>query len=83
MFKFSKLHHDPEIQKIQQESQDNFATRSDVSEKAGKAKSFVAAEPVLTNMSDGDRIPYDDGTNKWIYERIGAKLWKYQLTEVA
>lgn len=81
-FKFSKLHDDTEIQQIQKEVEDNFAIRTELDTKADKVETFVTVEPELINMNDGDEIAYDDGTNKWIYKRISAKLYKYQLTEV-
>ena len=80
--KFEKLHKDQELQNIQRQIQDNLADKSDLNEKKSKNKSFVTVEPKLTDMADGDELAYDDGTNFWIYRRIGSKLFKSQQTEV-
>lgn len=80
--KFSLRHPDNDVQKIQREIEDNLVDTSMLTGKSDKVTAFVTEEPLLTNMKNGQRIAYDDGTNKYIYERIGAKLFKYQLTEV-
>lgn len=80
--KFSKLHDDSEIRQYQQEIQDNLADKSEINSKKTKLIDIQKTEPKLTDMSDGDQKSYYDGTNYWKYERIGAKLFKTQLTEV-
>jgi len=47
-----------------------------------KIIAFKKTEPKLTEMKDGDKFAYDDGTNVWRYYRISGKLYKTQLTEV-
>ncbi len=80
--KFSALNKDIEIQRIQQEIEDKLADSSDVEVKLSKTTAFKATQPELTMMEDGQEIAYDDGTDKWIYRRIGATLQKWQLTAV-
>jgi len=82
MYKFSDLHKDQSIQKIQLEIQDNMATQTDLSGKADKTISIVTVLPKLTDLSDGDKKVYYDGTNYWKYERIGSQLFKTQITRV-
>jgi len=80
--KFSTLFHDTDLQRMQREIEDNLVDKTEIDNKAEKTGAFSMTEPVLKNMKDGDEAGYDDGTNKWLYRRIGAKLYKWQLTEV-
>jgi hypothetical protein len=80
--KFSFLHGDIELQKIQQEIEDKLADSSEVDKKLTKTTAIQKGVPKLVDMADGEEIAYDDATNQWIYRRIGAKLYKWQLTEV-
>ncbi len=80
--KFSALNPDTLIQQIQREIEDKLADSSDVEVKLSKTTVFKATQPELIKMADGEEIAYDDGTDQWIYRRIGATLQKWQLTAV-
>ena len=81
-YKFKKIHSDPEVSDIQREAEDNFATQNDLSDKENKIKDIQINAPELTDLSDGDKRVYFDGTNYWEYRRHGSKLLKVQLTLV-
>lgn len=80
--KFSTLFPDADLQRMQREIEDNLVDVNDIEGMAKKTEKFVTEEPVLNRMTDGEEIAYNDGTNKWIYRRIGAGLYKWQLTGV-
>ena len=82
MKQFSELHKDESIRRMQQEIQDNAAGIDDLDTKTDKAKTLQKLEPKLIDLNDGDIKAYDDATNQYIYMRIGARLFKIQLTEV-
>lgn len=81
-YKFQKKLKDPEIQNIQREIEDNFATRDEVTSKAEKSKEIIKSEPRLSELNDGDEKWYDDGSNIYFYKRVGSRLVKFQGTEV-
>lgn len=64
------------------EAEDNFAVQSDVNAKLAKTTGFVKQVPKLKEMNDGDELAYDDGSNCYLYRRIGSKLYRFQLTEI-
>jgi len=82
-YRFSIRHKDRDINKIQKEIEDNFATKTEINDKEGKIKKYMTVEPELKDLSDGDRVYYYDGTNLYEYRRINGKLYKSQAyTEV-
>lgn len=81
-YKFSIRHKDPDVQVIQREIEDKFAIKSDLNDKYNKVASIQKNEPQNKNMSDGETIMYDDGTNVYRYHKTGGRLFKQQLTEV-
>lgn len=80
--KFSQIHPDPLVARLFQEASDNMATNLDLSGKMAKTAELSASEPSLKTLSDGDEEAYNDGSNYYLYRRIGGKLFKFQLTEV-
>jgi len=80
-YKFNKTHQDKDIADIQRQTEDNFATKDDIDDKQKKVKDVTPSIPKLTDLVDGEKKIYDDGTNQWKYERYGARLFKTQITE--
>jgi len=62
--------------------QDNFATNDVVYNKDTKILKLSKTEPKLTELKDGDKDAFNDGSNVWRYYRIDGRLFKTQLTEV-
>ena len=81
-YKFRKKAKDLDLQETVREIEDNFATRVDVNDKQAKVKSVNLAVPKLTELKDGEKKIYYDGTNRWKYERYGGELFRTQMTKV-
>ena len=63
------------------EIEDNFAIKTDVEDKKPKLKEIKKYAPKLSEMSDGDEQIYYDGTDYFLYLRVGGKRFKVTLTE--
>lgn len=81
-YRFQKQNKDFEIQRIQTEIEDNFASNEALNEKQKVVKDVSTKEPTLEDLSDGEKKIYDDGTDQWKYERYGSQLFKTQITKV-
>jgi len=81
-FRFSIRHDDNKVARIQKEIEDNFATKSDVSNVETKKKTYTKIEPKVSDLENGDKLYYHDGTNLYEYRKINGKLYKIQYTEV-
>ena len=81
-YKFTEKPKDDLLGKLLTEAEDNFATQSEVSLKAIKTTKYQTSAPVLKELKDGDERAYDDGSNMYLYRRIGARLFKIQMTEI-
>lgn len=68
--------------KLFTEAEDKFAVQDDVQRKLEKTTKISKQVPKLKELNDGDEVAYDDGSNCYLYRRIGAKLFRFQLTEV-
>ena len=73
--KFKKIHDDIDIAKIQREIEDNAATKDDINDKITKPKNIIKTAPKANQLSDGDMKVMDDGTNKRLYIKAGARLY--------
>lgn len=72
----------PELDQILREIEDGFASKKEVANVAPKTVNLVKSEPVNKDLKDGDERAYYDGSNHYLYRKIGGKLFKFQLTEV-
>lgn len=72
----------PELDQILREIEDGFAEKKSLADKAIKTVGLVKSAPVLKEMSDGDERAYDDGSDVYLYRRVGGRLFKIQMTEV-
>ena len=81
-YKFQKKLKDPDLQNMQREIEDNFAVRGEVDDKQNIVKDVLKSEPRLLDMKDGELRYYDDGTNVYLYKRVGSRLIKFQGSEV-
>jgi len=81
-YKFRKKLKDPDIEQLVREIEDNLADQKDVDDKQKKVTGVGASIPNLTELKDGEKKIYYDGTNRWKYERYGGELFKTQMTKV-
>lgn len=81
-FKLAQHTNDEILNNILRQIEDNMATRDDVQTRAVKTVQLQKSAPNVKSLSDGDEVAYDDGTNVFLYRRIGGKLFKVQLTQV-
>lgn len=81
MYKFTEKPDDL-MGKLLTEAEDNFATADDLSAKADQTQTFDNQEPRLKELRDGQLRAYDDGTNCYLYYRIGGRLIRFQGSEV-
>ena len=70
-YRYSKTHNDPEIKRIQKESEDNFLSQ---------IKKFTNKVPKVEEMNDGDMIAYRSGSTKTIYLKIAGELHTFSLS---
>lgn len=80
MYKFSLIPNDDILKRIAQEAEDNFITKDELP--LALPKKFQASAPKLSDMSNGESIGVDDGTNQYLYIRVAARLFRLTLTEV-
>lgn len=78
----SKKGFSPELDQILREIEDGFVGKKEVANMAVKTATLVKSEPVNKELKDGDERAYYDGSNHYLYRKIGGKLFKFQLTEV-
>lgn len=82
-FKFKKPHEDLEIQEIQRSLEDDLSDKdSEIEKRDIKITEISKSVPQNMNLKKGDKSFYFDGTNYYRYYKIGAKLFRTQLTEV-
>lgn len=72
----------PELDQILREIEDGFAEKKSLKDKAIKTVNLVKSAPALKEMNDGDERAYDDGSDVYLYRRVGGRLFKIQMTEV-
>lgn len=79
-YKFTSIHKDPQIMRIQKEIEDNLAKESDLNDKLDKV-SFTNSVPKMTDLSDGELKVYVNGATKRLYIRSSSRLFHVNLTE--
>jgi len=78
----SKKGFSPELDQILREVEDGFAGKKDIENMAVKTVGLVKSAPVKKELKDGEERAYDDGSNVYLYRRVGGRLFKIQMTEV-
>ena len=73
---------DKDIVRVKKQIEDNFADMKTVEGKSEKVKTLKTSVPDKKDLSDGDTVLYDDGTNVYRYYKSGGRLFRQQLTEV-
>lgn len=82
-YKFGELTKDENINKLFREIQDNFADVKELNEKETKVTKYTTVKPKNSDLQDGEKIVYFDGTNYYRYYKVQGKLFVgAQLTEV-
>ncbi len=81
-YKFTRKPVNPELYQILTEAEDNFASKEDISGLQIKTLDLVKQEPKPTELSNGDERVYDDGSNVYLYRKVGSRLFKIQMVEI-
>ncbi len=71
-----------DLDEVLRQIEEQAASKAEIKNLAKKVDKIDKQEPKIKDLVNGQERLYDDGSNVFLYRRVGGRLFKIQMTEV-